>query len=191
MKFSTIFAITLATSSMMMMTVMAANKKNKIVAAASEPSTVSVQPADQTPRRPKINWGRCPQLEPTERDIESKSNILQECLRQNPPPQSESITQEQIIQHQQKVTECALKIENWFDKNGEYKYSKAEKEIKNKNLAKDMEKKLLESHKQCSQIAKDRSQAVKNMTIVEQVQVYQGCMDAHITQNCQIEISAV
>lgn len=102
-----------------------------------------------------------------------------------------------------------------------------------------MEKKLLESHKQCSQIAKDRSQAVKNMTIVEQVQVYQGCvsfvsvfgqmlffqinrgkpeiqkfsfkklmyfsftffcfsnfipisqMDAHITQNCQIEISAV
>lgn len=98
MKFSTIFAITLATSSMMMMTVMAANKKNKIVAAASEPSTVSVQPADQTPRRPKINWGRCPQLEPTERDIESKSNILQECLRQNPPPQSESITQEQIIQ---------------------------------------------------------------------------------------------
>lgn len=100
MKFSTIFAITLATSSMMMMTVMAANKKNKIAAAASEPSTVSVRPppADQTPRRPKINWGRCPQLEPTERDIESKSNILQECLRQNPPPQSESITQEQIIQ---------------------------------------------------------------------------------------------
>ena len=39
-----------------------------------------------------------------------------------------------------------------------------------------MEKKLLESHKQCSQIAKDRSQAVKNMTIVEQVQVYQGCV---------------
>ncbi|XP_046913573.2 uncharacterized protein LOC124494451 [Dermatophagoides farinae] len=191
MKFLAIFLIVLAATTSVM-----AAKKKKIAAAASEPSTVSVPPpspqaADQTPRRPKINWGKCPQLEPTERDIEAKSNILQECLRQNPPPQSESLTQEQIIQHQQSVTECALKIENWFDKKGQYKYSKAEKEIKNKNLPKDMEKVLLESHKQCSQIAQDRQQAVKNMAVVEQVQVYQGCMDAHITQNCQIQISAV
>lgn len=98
MKFLAIFLIVLAATTSVM-----AAKKKKIAAAASEPSTVSVPPpspqaADQTPRRPKINWGKCPQLEPTERDIEAKSNILQECLRQNPPPQSESLTQEQIIQ---------------------------------------------------------------------------------------------
>lgn len=63
-----------------------------------------------------------------------------------------------------------------FNDKGEYKYEKAEKEIKNKNLAKEMEKVLLESHKQCSQIAKDRKQAVKNLSNVEQVQIYQGCV---------------
>lgn len=43
-----------------------------------------------------------------------------------------------------------------------------------------MEKVLLESHKQCSQIAQDRQQAVKNMAVVEQVQVYQGCVSVFV-----------
>lgn len=93
MKLITIFVITLAATTTSSM-VMAAR-------AASAPSASGAQqqpPPDQLPRAPKINWGRCPQLEPTQRDIEAKSSILQECLRQNPPPQSESITQEQIIQ---------------------------------------------------------------------------------------------
>lgn len=72
--------------------------------AAQKPSAATALPPappapgneEQAPRRPKINWGKCPQLEPTEKDIEFKSGILQECLRQNPPP-TQVTSQEQII----------------------------------------------------------------------------------------------
>lgn len=70
--------------------------KKPSAAAASPPTPPASSNEEQVPRRPKINWGKCPQLEPTEKDIEFKSGILQECLRQNPPP-TQVTSQEQII----------------------------------------------------------------------------------------------
>ncbi|KAI7691006.1 hypothetical protein SSS_01960, partial [Sarcoptes scabiei] len=139
----------------------------------------------QLPQRPKIDWGKCPQLEPSEKDIKSKSNILQRCLKENPPPNQDSITPELII------GQCALKIENWFDKKGDYKFEKAEKEIKNKKLSSEMQKALVGSHQDCAEVSKTQKKQSKTpMDVVEQVQIYQGCMDAHITQHCQIKIGA-
>lgn len=158
---------------------------------SNKPKESSKPKEQQAPPKPKINWGNCPQLEPSEKDIESKSSILQQCLSQHPPPDAKSLTQEAIIDHQRNVTECALKIEHWFDNKGHYKFDKAKKEIKNKKLSKAMEKALMSSHDTCSQAAKDHaSKAPVKITEVEKVQVYQGCMDAHITQHCQIQITA-
>lgn len=42
-----------------------------------------------------------------------------------------------------------------------------------------MEQALLESHKQCVQVSKDRREQSKDMNIVEQVQIYQGCVSIH------------
>lgn len=44
------------------------------------------EPAPVQPAKPKIDWGSCPELEPTEALLKSKSNVLQNCLKDFPVP---------------------------------------------------------------------------------------------------------
>jgi len=154
-----------------------------------KPKSKQEASAPQTAPVPVIIWGSCPQLEPSEEDKKAKAKVLEECLKQFPVPAQ--VNEETIGKHQKSIAECALKKENWFDKDGSYKFSKAKSEIKKKNLSKGMEKKLFAAHEKCQSEAKEmfKEPVAKGGNQVDQVQFYQSCMDFHITQACDIKIS--
>lgn len=94
----------------------------------------AAQPQGQAgpPPPPQINWGNCSQLKPNEREMQEKANIIKTCLEAVPLPSN--ITQESVEKHRHDVAKCALEKENWFNQNGQYRYEKAETEIRNKRL---------------------------------------------------------
>ncbi|XP_023236094.1 uncharacterized protein LOC111635376 [Centruroides sculpturatus] len=143
------------------------------------------QPPAQEQRPPpiQINWGKCEQLKPTDSDKEQKRQVIEKCLGANPPPNTERITREQIEQHRDVITSCALKEEGWFDTNGSYKFDRARTEIKSKKLQSDIEGTILKKHDECEQDAKQRFQEP-----TEQVKLYQACMDYHISETCNIHV---
>lgn len=98
-----------------------------------------MQPESQAgpPPPPQINWGNCSQLRPSEREMQDKANIIKACLQAIPLPSN--ITQESVEKHRHDVAKCALEKENWFNQNGQYRYEKAETEIRNKRLNTDIE----------------------------------------------------
>lgn len=60
----------------------------------------------------KINWGRCPMLQPSIEEKIKKASVITKCLEMTPVP--ENITRETIELHRELVAACCLKKENWF-----------------------------------------------------------------------------
>uniref|UniRef100_A0AAN0LPK9 Odorant-binding n=1 Tax=Polyphagotarsonemus latus TaxID=1204166 RepID=A0AAN0LPK9_9ACAR len=141
--------------------------------------------SDNTNVSPSINWGSCPQLEPKEEEKKEKAQIIKVCLEQVPVPKN--ITQQSVEVHRAEVAKCALQKEGWFNEHGEYKYEKAESEIKKKQLASQVEQQMLTQHSQCKQEAETKFTRVEE--VIAQIQLYQACMDYHISQVCGIQIS--
>ncbi|RWS02013.1 hypothetical protein B4U79_03099 [Dinothrombium tinctorium] len=135
----------------------------------------------QQPQEPKINWGKCSKIEPTEQDKQEKAKVIQGCLKQVPLPKN--VTRESVAQHQREVAVCALNAENWFNEEGKYRYEKAERQIKSKKLEKEIETKILFHHNKCKREAQEKTE------IIEEVQLYQACMDYYIAQICEITVN--
>lgn len=134
---------------------------------------------------PQIDWGKCPQLKPTETDKEQKRLVIQKCLDQNPPPALETVTDpKQIDDHRELVTTCALKTEGWFNNDGSYKFNRAKTEIESKKLESEVEKNISKRHQECQEEATKRFPE----GYIQQVQLYQACMDYHIAEICEIEL---
>jgi len=146
------------------------------------PKAAAGQPA---PQAPAINWGNCPQLEPTETEKREKGEIIKVCLERIPLP--ENITQSTVEAHRAEVAKCALQREGWFTEHGDYKYEKAESEIKKKRLDAGVQQKILAQHQSCKQEA--TSKFAKTEETIAQIQLYQSCMDYHISQICGIQIT--
>ncbi|XP_064457625.1 uncharacterized protein LOC135368352 [Ornithodoros turicata] len=141
--------------------------------------------AAQVPPRPQINWGKCPQLQPTESERQQKALVIDQCLEKVPLPNIENATQEDVQKHREDVTTCALHTEGWFNEKGRYRFDRARSEILNKQLAKDVESVVLSKHDEC----KTESEEKFAQQYVSQVQLYQACMDYHISQICGIQIA--
>lgn len=63
---------------------------------------------------PVIDWGKCPQLAPTEIQRKQKTDIIKACLDANPIGVSQDqITAEIVEKHRIKLGECALSKEDW------------------------------------------------------------------------------
>jgi len=149
---------------------------------AAQP-TPSAPPANEKP--PTINWGKCPQLEPKETDKTQKAAVLEGCLKTHPIPKN--LTESTIETHQKQIAECALKKENWFSKSGTYRFPKAEQEIKRKGLTKEIEASLIKQHNKCK--GESETKFPRKTQIVDLVQLYQACMDFHITETCGIKLT--
>jgi len=143
-------------------------------------------PAQAVPAGPQINWGKCPELEPSEQEKLSKAAVITKCLENTPLPAN--ITRESVEQHREQIAACALRAEGWFNSAGNYDYGKAEKEIKNKRLAKDLELQVLSYHSQCKAESEEKYPSSNN-SIIAQIQLYQACMDYFISDVCGIEVN--
>jgi hypothetical protein len=137
------------------------------------------------PPRPAITWGKCPQLQPSDNERRSKALVIEDCLKNVPFRGNENATEEEVVKHREEVTTCALRTEGWFAQNGAYKFDRARSEILNKKLPQDVERQVLAKHSECQKEAEDKYQ----QHYVPQVQMYQACMDFHISSICGIEVS--
>jgi len=140
----------------------------------------------QAPPAPQINWGQCPQLEPTTSEKMKKAAVITKCLEVTPIPNN--ITRESVERHREQVAACALQMEGWFTPEITYRYEKAETEIKSKRLPGEVEAKVLAHHKQCKDEAEEKYPS-SNKNIIQQIQLYQACMDYFISEACNIEVS--
>lgn len=144
------------------------------------------QQQPQQPPAPQINWGQCPQLEPTTTEKMKKAAVITKCLEVTPIPNN--ITRESVERHREQVAACALQMEGWFTPEITYRYEKAETEIKSKRLPGGVEAKVLAHHKQCKDEAEEKyPSSTKN--IIQQIQLYQACMDYYISEACGIEVT--
>lgn len=141
-------------------------------------------PAAPTPgKAPVIEWGKCEQLKPSESERTSKAAVVDKCLQSLPLPDPGKATQQEIDKHRESVTTCALKAEGWFDEQGVYKFDRARNEIKNKKLESEIEAAVLVKHDACQKEATE-----KHADYINQVQLYQACMDYNISQICGIKV---
>lgn len=122
------------------------------------------------PVGPQINWGKCPQLEPSEKEKMAKATVITKCLETTALPTN--ITRETVELHREQIAACALQSEGWFTKEGSYDFNKAETEIKNKKLTKEIEEQVLTFHKQCKSEAEEKFPSVKKH-LIAQIQLYQ------------------
>ncbi|CAG2109788.1 unnamed protein product [Medioppia subpectinata] len=152
--------------------------------APSQPQPQSQQPP--ATQGPQINWGKCPQLEPSEKEKMTKAQVITKCLETTPLPQN--ITRDTVELHREQIAACALQSEGWFTANNAYDFGKAETEIKNKQLTKQIEDQVLGYHKQCKEEAEEKFPNTKN-TVIAQIQLYQACMDYFISDVCGIEVN--
>lgn len=135
--------------------------------------------------QPTINWGQCPQLEPTIQEKMNKANVITKCLEVTPVPQN--LTRDTVERHREAVAACALQMEGWFTPDIRYKYEKAESEIRSKKLPSGVETKVLQYHTQCKQEAEEKYPH-STQTVIHQIQLYQACMDYFISEACGIEV---
>lgn len=149
-----------------------------------ETTTTTAQPP--LPQGPQINWGKCPELEPSEQEKLAKAGVITKCLESTPLPGN--ITRESVEQHREQIAACALRAEGWFTSAGGYDFSKAEKEIKNKHLTKDLENQVLSYHSQCKTESEEKY-PITSSSIIAQIQLYQACMDYFISDVCGIEVN--
>ncbi|CAG2168467.1 unnamed protein product, partial [Oppiella nova] len=54
--------------------------------AQSQPSQPQLQAQPPAPQGPQINWGKCPQLEPSEKEKSTKAQVITKCLETTPLP---------------------------------------------------------------------------------------------------------
>lgn len=141
--------------------------------------------ADNPPPAPVIDWGSCPQLEPNDAEKREKANIIKQCLERIPVPKN--ITQQSIEVHRAEVAKCALQLEGWFNEHGQYKYEKADGEIRKKQLESTIQQQILSQHAECQQEAKTKFPKLDE--VIAQIQLYQACMDYHISKICNIQIT--
>lgn len=156
---------------------------------APQSAPISSAPSANGPPviEPVIDWGKCPQLAPTEEQRKQKTEIIKACLDANPLTNNpDQLNAEVVEKHRIKLGECALNKENWFDADKTYKYDKAEEELKKKDVEASIKTKILDQHKQCKSQALEKFPATAS--VIEQVQFYQSCMDFHVSQLCSIKI---
>lgn len=134
----------------------------------------------------EVNWNKCPQLEPSESEKSKKTQVITKCLQSAPIPTN--LTRENVEMHREQIATCALKVEGWFDESGNYKYSKAESEIRGKKLEPAIELQVLKFHVACKDEASKKFPRDQNK-LIDQVQFYQACMDYYISIVCEIEVS--
>lgn len=134
----------------------------------------------------EVNWNKCPQLEPSEVEKNKKTQVITKCLQSAPIPTN--LTRENVEAHREQIATCALKVEGWFDDGGNYKYDKAEQEIKGKKLDSAIELQVLKFHVACKDEASKKFPRDQNK-LIDQVQFYQACMDYYISIVCEIEVS--
>lgn len=135
--------------------------------------------------QPTINWGQCPQLEPTLQEKMNKANVITKCLEVTPVPQN--LTRDTVERHRESVAACALQMEGWFTPDVRYRYEKAESEIRSKKMPISVETKVLQYHTQCKQEAEEKYPH-STQTVIHQIQLYQACMDYFISEACGIEV---
>lgn len=136
--------------------------------------------------QPAINWGKCPQLEPSDKEKMTKASVITKCLESTPLPTN--ITRDSVETHREQIAACALQSEGWFTPGGGYDFKKAESEIRNKRLTKTIEDQVVNYHKQCKEEAEQKYPTSKS-TIIAQIQLYQACMDYFISDVCGIEVN--
>lgn len=134
----------------------------------------------------EVNWNKCPQLEPSESEKNKKTQVITKCLQSAPIPTN--LTRENVEAHREQIATCALKVEGWFDDQGQYKYDKAETEIRGKKLDPVIENQVLKFHVACQEEASKKFPRDQNK-LIDQVQFYQACMDYYISIVCEIEVS--
>ena len=130
--------------------------------------------------------GKCPQLEPSDKEKMTKAQVITKCLETTPLPGN--ITRETVELHREQIAACALQSEGWFTTDGKYDFTKAETEIKNKRLTKQIEDQVLSYHKQCKEESEEKFPFSKS-TVIAQIQLYQACMDYFISDVCGIEVN--
>ena len=150
-------------------------------------NNVQTSTMNSLPQSPQINWGKCPELEPSEQEKLAKANVITKCLETTALPAN--ITRESVEQHREQIAACALRSEGWFTQEGGYDFGKAEKEIKNKRLQEDLESQVLNYHSQCRVESEDKYPSSTNSSIIAQIQLYQACMDYFISDVCGIEVN--
>ncbi|XP_013788954.1 uncharacterized protein LOC106472832, partial [Limulus polyphemus] len=135
----------------------------------------------------QINWGECPQLEPTQEEKSKKQTVIANCLKENPPPKPEDEPSPEVLEkHHADITTCALKTEGWFDDNNKYKFDRAKTEIEQKALNPEITEKIKGKHEECKGEAEERFAD----DFISQVKLYQACMDQNISTICGIQIVA-
>lgn len=134
----------------------------------------------------EVNWNKCPQLEPSESEKNKKTQVITKCLQSAPIPTN--LTRENVEMHREQIATCALKVEGWFDNQGNYRYEKAENEIRGKKLEPAIEIQVLKFHVACKDEANKKFPRDQNK-LIDQVQLYQACMDYYISIVCEIEVS--
>lgn len=162
------------------------SSKPSVTVSSSHNSGSSAQQSPPLPNGPQINWGKCPELEPSEQEKLAKAGVITKCLETTPLPGN--ITRESVEQHREQIAACALRAEGWFTNAGGYDYGKAEKEIKNKRLQKSLEQQVLSYHAQCKAESEEKYPQ-SSSSIIAQIQLYQACMDYFISDVCGIEVN--
>lgn len=96
-----------------------------LVAAHSAAAAPSNSPAVPTPTagaangaspvvEPVIDWGKCPQLAPSEEQRKQKTDIIRSCLEKHPLNVApEQLNAELVDKHRIQLGECALTKEDW------------------------------------------------------------------------------
>lgn len=87
--------------------------------AAPQSAPVSSAPSAGGPPviEPIIDWGKCPQLAPTDQQRKQKTEIIKACLDANPLTTSpDQLNAEIVEKHRIKLGECALNKEDWVSK---------------------------------------------------------------------------
>jgi hypothetical protein len=116
----------------------------------------------------------------------AKATVITKCLESTPLPAN--ITRETVELHREQIAACALQSEGWFTSAGAYDFLKAENEIKNKKLDKQIETQVLNYHKQCRTESEEKFPSARS-NVIGQIQLYQACMDYFISDVCGIEVN--
>jgi len=153
---------------------------------APKPTPTAPKPqSDQPQKPPTINWGKCPQLQPTESENTRKDTVRDTCLKAHPIPKERN--ERTFIAHSKLMTECGLKQENWFDRRGRYRFSRTKARITSKKLPKPIETQIVSHVDKCR--ADAQKQFPNKQQMMDSIQLFQACMDFQTTQTCEIKIT--
>ncbi|XP_025016893.1 uncharacterized protein LOC112539001 [Tetranychus urticae] len=189
------------------------NDKSSDQEGSSESDEDAPTPVAGPHRPPTINWGKCPQLEPKEAEKKQKADIIRTCLKSITLP--ENITQESVEKHRTEVAKCALNAENWFAEDGSLTFESCSlmctsslklwsltsiaRTVSSRpiviispvhmliyflfSLSYYLQPQIVNQHSECRKEAEEQFPSG-----IAQIQLYQACMDYHISMICGIQI---